>query len=280
MNVAIIAEQDNDDVKKLIAAFKTKKMASEFIEAGNIGIYIQKNASKIFLDKKNFSQYDAAFVSLPLTFTPFAEPFLSELVDEGIYCQLKPNSYYLLSNKPFLYSTLSSKGVKTPQTDILADKESVDYSLKEFTYPIIVKTFLGLKKTNSVLVESDRSLKSFIKSISLNIDAITIQTHLEGNVDQSLVVGDDVYTVKRKWIEEELSHSKKAINTRLADHDKETAIKAAKVSGMDVGVVKMINGNVIGVRNSVDFKLFNDALSQNMYEKVAQHYSEKMRGEK
>lgn len=275
MNVVLIAEEKTPDLEKLLDAFKSKKLSAEFISVGDIGVIIEKNASSIFCEKGKFNDYDSVFLSLPVEFTLFSEPFLSELVDDGTYCQLKPNSYYILSNKPFLYSNLTSKGILTPQTDILADKDAIDFSLKEFSYPLIVKTFLGLKKTNSVLVESERSLKSFIKSISVNVDAITIQEYLEGDVDQSLVIGDDVYTVKRKWVEKELSHSKKPLSVKLSDDEKETAIRAAKVCGMDIGVVKMIDGKVIGVRNRIDFKMFNDALSQNMYDKVADYYAEK-----
>lgn len=277
MNVGLIAETKTQDIENLLEAFKSKKLSAEFIEVGNLGVTIENNVSKIFYEK-SFDEFDSVFLSLPVEFTLFNEPFLSELVDAGIYCQLKPNSFYILSNKPFMYSNLNSKGVKTTKTDILADKEAIDFSLKDFSYPIIVKTFLGLKKTNSVLVESERSLKSFIKSISVDVDAITIQEYLEGDVDQSLVIGDEVFTIKRKWVEKELGHSKKPISTKLSDDDKEIAIRAAKVCGMDIGVVKMIDGKVIGVRSRIDFKMFNLALSQDMYQKVASHYVEKVHG--
>jgi len=279
MNVSLIAEKESEDIKKLLQAFKSKNLSAEFIDVGDVGVLIEKNVSTLFHEEKSLKESDSVFLSLPVEFTLFAEPFLSELVDLGAYSQLKPHSYYILSNKPFLYSNLNSKGVLTPKTDILADKEAIDFSLKEFSYPLIVKTFLGLKKTNSVLVESERSLKSFIKSISVNVDAITIQEYLEGDVDQSLVIGYDVFTIKRKWVEKELSHSKKSLSTKLSDEDKETTVRAAKVCGVDIGVVKMINGHVIGVRNRINFQVFNDALSLNMHEKVAEYYYEKVNGD-
>jgi len=278
MDIALIAEKKTEDMEKLGKAFEEKGLSSEFIEVGDLGIIVEKNSSSVFYEKKDFSEYSSVFLSLPVEFTLFSEPFLSELVDSGIYCQLKPNSYYILSNKPYLYANLNSKNVLIPKTDIVADKESLDISIKEFSYPMIVKTFLGLKKTNSVLVESERSLKSFIKSISVDVDAITMQEYLEGDVDQSLVIGDSVYTIKRKWVEKELSHSKKPLTTKLSEDDAEKAIKAAKVCGMDIGVVKMIGGRVIGVRNRIDFKLFNDALSQDMYSRIASFYEEKVKG--
>ncbi len=279
MDVALIAEKKDEHIQKLLEAFEKKKLSAEFVEVGSLGIFVEKNVSSIFHEERPFNEYHSVFLSIPVEFTLFAEPFLSELVEAGIYCQMKPNSYYVLSNKPFLYSNLSLKKVKISKTDIIADKESIDNSLPDFSYPIIVKTFLGLKKTNAVLVESERSLRSFIKSISVNIDAITIQEYLEGDVDQSIVIGDEVFTVKRKWVEKELGHSKKPITTKLSDDDRETAIKAAKVCGIDIGVVKMIEGRVIGVRHYIDFKMFNDALSKNMYEKIATYYADKLRGD-
>lgn len=278
MKTAIISEKFDNKAENLLKAFNERKIDAEFVEVGDLGVFVENNTSTIFHASKNFSEFDAAFVDLPMGFTLFAEPFLSELVDSGIYCQMKPNSFYALSNKPFSYSTLSLKGVKIPKTDILGHKDSVDSSIDEFDFPVIVKTFLGLKKTNSVLVESERSLKSFIKSIAVEVDAITIQEYMQGDVDQSLIIGDDVYSVKRRWIDKELAHSKKAVTTKVSDEDSEMAIKAVKVLGMDVGIVKMINGSVIGVRNSIDFEFFNSALSQNTYEKLAIFYKEKIEG--
>ncbi|MCR4369293.1 MAG: ATP-grasp domain-containing protein [archaeon] len=278
MDVAIIAETRSEDIKKLLDAFKARKLSADFVDVGSVGVIVEKNVSSIFHDQKPFEEYNSVFLSLPAEFTLFAEPFLSELVDMGTYCQLKPTSYYILSNKPYMYSTLNSKGVKIPKTDILADKETIESSLKAFSYPMIVKTFVGLKKTNSVLLESERSLRSFVKSISVKIDAITIQEYIEGDVDQSLVIGEEVFSIKRKWVEKDLSHSKKPVSVKLSDEHREMAIKAAKVCGVDIGVVKIIEGKVTNVRTRIDFNMFNETLSKNMYEKVASHYESVVKG--
>jgi glutathione synthase/RimK-type ligase-like ATP-grasp enzyme len=204
---------------------------------------------------------------------------LDELVEQGIYCQLKPSSFYILSNKPFLYTTLNAKGVKISKTSIFGHPEQVDTSLKDFSFPLILKTFLGAKKTQVVLIDSNRTLKSVLKSIAFDIDALTIQEYLEGDLDQSIVIGDDVFTVKRKWIEKELSHSKNALSSKLSEDQKEMAIKAARLVGADIATVKMINGTVIGVRAEIDFKMFNEALSEDIFEKIARFFKEKIKGE-
>ena len=101
MNVGLIAESKTKDIENLLEAFKSKKLDAEFIDVGSIGVTVENNVSRVFYEK-TFEDFDSVFLSLPMEFTLFVEPLLSELVDAGTYCQLKPNSYHPLLYNQFL----------------------------------------------------------------------------------------------------------------------------------------------------------------------------------
>ncbi|MBI4210895.1 MAG: hypothetical protein HY544_05340 [Candidatus Diapherotrites archaeon] len=277
MGTLIIAEKTNEDFEKLLSALRARGLEASFLEISQAGLFIENNLAGAIKGEGLFDGHDSVFLSVPPKFTMFAEPFLHSLADLGVYCQLKPSSFYIISSKPFLCHALNSKGVPVPRSDILGERETIDSSAKEIGYPMMLRTFSGLAKTSSVFIESERSLVSFVKSIPRETDAITLHEYLAGDVDQSLVAGDEVLTVKRNWVEKELSHSRKGVYTNLSEQDRETAIRAARVCGADICMVKMVVGKVIGIKTEIDFGVFSSALGQDVHGRIADHYREKVR---
>ena len=278
MKAAIIFEKDVNESMHIINAFKQKKIETTFIDIGQIGLYIEDNVPYLSYGEHDFD-FDSVFLQVKNEFTVFVEPFLSDLVERGIYCQLKPGSFYIISNRPYSYSTLNNKGINICKTQIVGDTESVEGGLKNFSFPLQIKFFSGTKKLQGFIVDSQKSLKSILKSVVEDVDAITIQEFIQGDLDQTLVIGDEVFSVKRKWIEKELSHSKKAISSKLHEQEQEIAIKATRVVGADISTVKMVNGVVINVRSLVDFDLYHKTLGINVFERLTEFYKEKMQSE-
>jgi len=214
MKSAIIFEKENPDSIQLVKAFKQIKIKTIFVDIGQIGLYIENNVPQIIYGDNEFN-FDSVFLQANDEFTVFVEPFLSDLVDMGIYCQLKPGSFYNISNRPYTYSILNAKGIKICKTQILSDPESAEGALKSLTYPAQLKFFSGADKRQRFIVDSEKTLRSILKSFTTGINLVTIQEFIEGDLEQSLVIGENVFSIKRKWVEKELSHSKKAISSKL-----------------------------------------------------------------
>ncbi len=278
MKVAVVSEKLDNDLANGVDAFRKICGESSFIEIGDLALLIEENKSGVFLEEKDFEEFDAVYLKAAPSFTQFVEPFLDELVEKGIYCQFKPESFYILSNKPFLYATLNSKGVNISHTVVVSDAKQLEGLTSGFSYPVIMKTFNGLNKTQNLVIDSERSLKSVIKSSNPKIDAITVQHYLEGDLFQSVVVGENVFTVKRTWNEEKLEHAKKGVSTKLPEEEKELAIKAAKVVGADVVQVKTIEGTVIGLNPVVNISSYSGILGTDLFEETAKMFREKIGG--
>lgn len=275
MEVVLIGEEKSEDINILKNAFVSKGFdAAPFVRISKVGLFTKGNKTKIVVGTINFRKYDAVFLKAGPQFTPFVEPFLDELVEEGIYCQVKPESYYITANKSMMYSVLNGKGVEIQKTIIVSSPNLLETILGKIDFPLLVKTFVGHKKTQDIIVDSERALTSFANSIKTRVDAITVQEYLEGDLDYCFVVGKEVYVVMRKWDERKLSHGGKGHATTLSENDSKMAFKAALVCGTDIATVKMINGKVINVSPIIDLLRFNKYLGKELENKIAEHYYE------
>ncbi|MFH1586529.1 MAG: hypothetical protein ABID38_01580 [Candidatus Diapherotrites archaeon] len=277
MNCVIIGEEKSPDLVQIKRAFLEKGFDKvPFIKISKIGLFTAGNKTKIVVGKINFSKYDSVFLKVGPQFTQFVEPFLAELAEKGIYCQLKPESFYISSNKPFMFSVLASRGIPIPKTSIVPSSELIEQASKGFKFPQVFKTFVGQKKNQQIIVESERGLKSTIKSFKSKFDAVTIQEYLQEDLIYCVVVGKEILGLKRKWNSDNFEHMAKMVSTSLSGEDSETAFRACRTVGFDIALVRLIGGKVIDIDPIIDFDRFNKPLGKSIESMVAAHYSEKV----
>ncbi len=276
MNCVIIGEEKSPDLARLKNALLDKGFENApFIKINKIGLFTADNFTKIVIGKINFRKYDSVYLEAGPQFTQFVEPFLDELTEKGIYCQLKPESYYISSNKPFLFSVLASKEIPISKTTIIPSIELIGQASNGFKFPLVFKTFVGQKKMQQIVVESERNLKSVSTSFKSKIDAVMIQEYFQDDLNYCIVVGKEIVGLKRKWNLDKFEHAEKLISTSLGSEDKETALRACRAIGFDIAVVNLISGRVIGVNPVIDFERFNKPLGKSIEAMIASHYYEK-----
>ena len=276
MNVLIVSESRNEDLEKLKKAFTAKGVTASYERIGSIGLLTEKDSTSIFLEGIDFNEVDACFIQSSFDLTQFIEPFLDELSQRGIYCQIKPESYFLMSNKAFQTSILNSSGIRIPNTTIFSSFSFVNGSFKEFSYPLLLQTFKGYKKIQNMLIESQRSFISAVKSIKTEIDSLMIQDYYESDLDHSVVIGEALFTVKRKWNKEKLEYAKKGHFSSLNEKDKEMVVNAAISLGAEIATVKSVNGIVLSVSPLIDFSFMSQCSGKDLWQEVVKFYSNKL----
>lgn len=270
--VVYIAEKESD---RLAEAFADAGLSSSFMNVANLALSVEGGLPGIIYNDTRLDT-DGVFLQLPSQFMLFAEPLLTELAEQGVYCQLKPTSFNLLASKPFAYSTLSTHGIAVQNVQLVSDESNVETALDEFDLPVYVEVFEGLHKTQRIIIESKQMLRSLQKSLPSNFDIIAIRGFLKGDLHDSLVIGSDVYTVLRKWNQKQLQHSKRNLVTKLSDNDRATVLKTARTIGADVLLVRTIEGKVVSIKQMLDLDQCCDAYSMDVYEKIAELYGERI----
>lgn len=274
MRVVVIAEAKNKSIELLLEKFEDKKIEASYIRLSKLALLTEGKKTEVIADSVKFANYDAVFISAEPTATPFVEPLLVELQDRGIYCNARPESFYLTANKPYMYSALISKGISAPATRILASPALVDEVLPSTKFPVFFKAYASLTQTQLMKVNSSSALKSVAKSLQGKTDAVVIQDFAKGDRLQCAVIGKEVYAYRQKWDDAEAAHTGKPQVISLSDKEKQLAIKAANNLGLDIATVKLVNGMVVDVSAQLNIEGFNKVLSKELEKAVVDYYQQ------
>jgi len=275
MKTLFIHEKDNAYIQELKEAFNKKNISFQAIEISQLGLLTEGKETTLTTNGFSLEEFDSCFLAVGVQFTQFVEPLIDEFSQKGIYCQVKPDAYSILSNKAFQLTTLNSHKINTPNTTIFGSSYFINSSLKEFRFPLVLQIFLGYKKMQDVLVESEKSLISFVKSIKSDFDILLLQEFFEKPLDVSAVIGKEVFSVRRSWVKEKLEYLKKGATRTLSEKEQLDLIKACNAIGTEIATVKSIDGNIVSVKPFVDFSYFQEILGKNLYEKLAEFYLSK-----
>jgi glutathione synthase/RimK-type ligase-like ATP-grasp enzyme len=279
MKTLFIFEKENEDIKALKEGFNKRGISVELVEIGNLGLLTEGKQTFLKTNGFNLEEFDSCFLEAGIEFTRFIEPLLDEFSQKGIYCQVKPDAYSILSNKAFLFTTLNANGIKTPETTVFGSSFFINSSLKEFSFPLVLQVFQGYKKIQNVLVESEKALLSIVKSIKSDFDVILLQEFFEKDLDESAVIGENVFTVRRTWNKDKLEYSKKGSSITLSEGQQNNLIKACESVGIEISTIKSIDGKVVSLKPFVDFSYFQGIIGKNLYDTTAEFYLSKFRKE-
>jgi len=276
-SIALIGNAKTEEIAKLQQSFEEKNISAAFLKLNKVGMLTEGKQTRILAGTINFRKYDAVYLEAEAVETAFVEPFLDELAEEGIYCQLKPGSFYITSNKPYMHTVLNSKGLKIPKMSIFQSPDLVENALKRLPFPVLFRAFSGTKKMQELVIDSERSLKSVMKGMKKSADVITLQEYLEDDIHYCFVIGESVYAVKKKWNAKKFEHVRKGVGMTLPENEAKVAKLAAKMVGADIATVKIISGRVINVMPKIDFERFNNTLGRDMQSYVVSHYAEALK---
>lgn len=275
LKILVLSGKKSFAVKKIKKEFELAGNQVSYLNIGNLSLISGENNTLIKNRGINVGDFDAVFLKTGLKLAPFVEPLLDELNKLGIFVQIKAGAYYLNANDA-LQEIVLSKKVKVPKFFAMSNPKKTRNLVKALHYPLIFKTFVGLKKTQSIIVESPRSLQSIAKSIKLETDEVVLREFIEGDLIQCAVIGNNVFSIKRKWKGNELNKLENGAKTILSGKDKKTAILAINCLGSEIGTVKICNGFVTDVSLDIDWEIFCKKTGKNLYKSLVEFYKEKV----
>jgi glutathione synthase/RimK-type ligase-like ATP-grasp enzyme len=279
MKLAIVSMASSKNTGLLSEAFTAKEIKPQLFELSKLGLITEDNKSGILLANKRFGEFDAIHLDASPFLCQFIEPFLSQIAGKGIYCPFKPGSFYEMSNNGAFFQLLNSAKVPVPKTHIFTSSTPADQAANGMSYPLSAKTFVKNIKSQSMIVESARSLDSLLKSFRAEVSMVMLQEFIEGDLYYCVVIGNEVLSAKRKWNAGKFTNEEKMIKSALSDDDRKLALRAAKNMGADILTVKVINGTVVGIKPEIDFAEFNKALGKKIEGSIAELFISRAGGD-
>jgi len=273
-NVLIVTKQETENVARLGSALGKKKLFPSIVELSEIGMLARGGRTSVTAKGVDLSDFDACFMDAPIELAPFVEVLLDEFAEKGVFCQAAPESYYVSSNKPFLLSSLSECGVRTPLFEVLPDASALSHS-SGFKFPLVLHRYRGYQEAKRIVVEDESALKALCKSFSES-DVVVLQELIESDLDRSLVVGDEVFNIRKKWSPKKRENVGRGVYHKLSNDAEETVFKACKTIGCSIALVDSSDGMVLEASPYFDVGEFSTS-GKDVFSLIAGFYAEALK---
>ncbi|MEK6959428.1 MAG: hypothetical protein AABW59_05285 [archaeon] len=274
---ALVLAEKKKFAEPFVTALEERGVNAKYLRISKVSLVSRKKGTLIKSLGKELAVYDGVFIQVRLSLAPFIEPLLEELKLRGTYVNVSPGSYYMGFNEPYQFVALAQGRVNIPRTITSGSGQNIQRISKHISYPLVAKSFKERTVQQSLVVNNGRDLNSFVKSIRTEMDGFMLREFIEDDVISCAVIGEKIYAIKRKMVDDVPVNIDKGTFYRPTEKDQENAILAAKVSGYDIARVDMVKGKVIDVKPIVPWAAFNKVCSENMEENVALFLAEQMK---
>jgi glutathione synthase/RimK-type ligase-like ATP-grasp enzyme len=276
MRVLVLAEKKKV-ADPFVRAMNDKGIKANYLRLLKVSLVSKHKNTLIKAIDENIPKYDAVFLQARLNLEPFIEPLLKELENKGVYVNVLSGSYFIGMNEPYKFVNLAVNNVKTPRTLTSGSGKNIERVAKKVAYPLVAKSFIGKDVQQSMLVQNDSELNKFVGSMKKDVDGFMLKEFIDECVVSCAVIGDKVFAIERKQDNVCVTDLEKGRYYKTSDKERETAIKAASVSGYDIAKVDLVRGHVISVDPIITLEPFKKICSEALEEQIASFYAAKIR---
>ncbi len=206
----------------------------------------------VYLKGEKIEGINAVIPRIGASITFYGTAVLRQFEMMGVYCVNESVAISRSRDKLRSLQLLSRKGVGLPLTGFAHSTEATKHVIKMVNgAPLVVKLLEGTQGVGVVLAETSKAAESVIEAFrGMNAD-ILVQEYIEeagGSDIRCLVIGDKVVAaMKRQGKEGEfrsnLHRGGTAEIVKITPEERSTAVRAAKVMGLNVAGVDLLRSN-------------------------------------
>lgn len=275
--------KENDSIDQLVRCVEKNNHEASIINISDIILRFGEK-TEIFLNDKPFPIFDCIIYRPKIISDPSIPcTYLRALKNQG---QNIINGDDSTKNKIEKFRLLSDYGVAVPRTSVIYNKNELDNAIKEFEFPIIVKTTYGSCGTGVFYAESFKSLKPIVEFLFKRIpynDPVTIQEFISeaNNSDiRAFVVGDKVVAAMKRTaphndVRANFSGGGSVEIYSLSKEEEDIALMATRATCLDYSGVDIILSKrgplVLEVNSSPGFDGIREATGVDVADKIVQY---------
>lgn len=253
MKIAILARNSKlYSHQRLLESAKNRGHDVEIIDTLKVYMNITSHRPQLRYGGKNLTGFDAIIPRIGASITFYGLAVLNQFEMLGVYTLNSSEAIAKSRDKLRCLQILSRAGVGLPITGFAHSTQFTDDLIEMVGgAPVVIKLLEGTQGIGVVLAETHRSAKSMIEAFrGLNAN-ILVQEYIKeaGSADiRCLVVGDRVVaSMMRQGNKEEfrsnLHRGGQATTIRITPEERSTAIRSAKLMGLNVCGVDMLRSN-------------------------------------
>lgn len=253
MKIAILSrEPELYSTQRLVKAAEERGHEVEVIDALRCYMNITSNNPHIHYQGRVLDDFDAVIPRIGASITFYGTAVLRQFEMMGVYPLNESVAIARSRDKLRSLQLLSRKGVGLPVTGFAHSPDDVDDLLQEVGgAPVVVKLLEGTQGVGVVLAETHSAAQSVIQAfhgLKANILVQEFISEAKGADIRCFVVGGKVIAaMKRQGKEGEfrsnLHQGGSATLVRITPEERATAIRAAKVMGLNVCGVDLLRSN-------------------------------------
>jgi ribosomal protein S6--L-glutamate ligase len=213
---------------------------------------IATHSPTVYLKGEKIENVDAVIPRIGASITFYGTAVLRQFEMMGVYCVNESVAISRSRDKLRSLQLLSRRGLGLPLTGFAHSTDATQHVIKMVNgAPLVVKLLEGTQGVGVVLAETSKAAESVIEAFrGLNAN-ILVQEFIKeaGGADiRCLVVGDKVVAaMKRQGREGEfrsnLHRGGSAVVVKITPEERSTAVRAAKVMGLNVAGVDLLRSN-------------------------------------
>jgi ribosomal protein S6--L-glutamate ligase len=215
-------------------------------------LLVDAERARLYYKNQPLSRYDAALPRVGASITSFGCAVVRQLEQLGVIVLNRAQAIAVARDKLQSLQVLSAHGIAIPATAFARDRSNVAASIEQVGgAPVIIKLLEGSQGVGVILAESASIAEAIVQTLQLARQNVIIQKFVResrGRDLRALVVGDRVVAAVSRLargdeFRSNVHRGARASAIALDPVLEQTAVRAARVMGLEVAGVDMIEGD-------------------------------------
>lgn len=254
MKIAILSRRhDLYSTRRLVEAAKLRGHKADVIDTLRCYMNVTSARPSIHYKGKELPDYDAVIPRVGASVTFYGAAVVRQLKMMGVYCVNDSIAITRSRDKLRCLQLLSKKGIGLPITGFAHSLDEIEDLIKMVGGPPLVIKFLeGTQGIGVILVETAKAARSMIEAfLGLKVN-ILVQEYIKeahGADIRCFVVGDNVVAAMKRQAKSSeefrsnLHRGGKAAAIEITNEERDMAINAANIIGLNVAGVDIVRSN-------------------------------------
>lgn len=253
MKIAILSRNKNlYSTRRLVEAAEQRGHTVQVVDVLRCYMNIVPHSPEIHCRGRKLERFDAVIPRIGASVTFYGASVVRQFEMMGVYCVNESVAITRARDKLRTLQLLARKGIGLPVTGFAHSPDDTADMIKLVGgAPMIIKLIEGTQGRGVVLAETDQAAASVIEAFR-NLDAYFLTQEFiaeaKGSDIRCFVVGGKVVAAMQRTAKEgefrsNLHRGGSAKAVRITPEERSTAVRAAKVMGLNVAGVDIVRSN-------------------------------------
>jgi ribosomal protein S6--L-glutamate ligase len=253
MKIAILSRDPKlYSTRRLVEAARQHGHEARVIDVLRCYMNVTSHKPSIHYKGEELDQFDAVVPRIGASVTFYGTAVLRQFEMMGVYCLNESVAITRARDKLRSLQLLSRKGIGLPVTGFAHAPDDVEDLIKMVGgSPLVIKLLEGTQGIGVVLAETQKAAESLIEAfmgLRVNILAQEYIQEAGGSDVRCLVIGDKVVAAMKRQAKEgefrsNLHRGGTPLLVRITPEERSTAVRAAKIVGLNVAGVDILRSN-------------------------------------